>query len=303
MSSNWTLSFPSRIDLEKIVRAISDINPHITVHVVEDDDGFSGVLVEDMHVSHSSLIRARLACEVTKDKAGSASVKSQTPVFTCDCKHLCQVLKSTKAQYRLDIHGSVGSDQIVVESLDTMQTNYRSRTTLNTLQVNIQEFTALKEMVFSYALRIDAPFVKSFLKNNSELGAEDMTIRLLGSKCANQKTTLVQLRCASAMSSDVKEFLSEDVHVESLEEDSEPMDVQRCAEEPPSSEWETHFTEELFSGTYSIDSILKFVKSVDARPVLLFKLSQSTPLLIESPLCSPNSSVFLLVSERVSDDG
>ncbi len=298
----WTLSFPSRIDLEKIVRAISDINPHITIHVVQNDDGFSGILVEDMHVSHSSLIRARLACEVSAVKHDQK--KPQVAVFTCDCKHLGQVLKSTKAQYRLDIHGQDGSDEIVVESLDTMQSNYRSRTTLKTLQINIQEFTALKKMEFTYALRIDAPFVKSFLKNNSEMGAEDMRIKLMGSDDASQKMTLVQLQCTSSMSSDVKEFLSEDVHVASLEEEGEgdSMDLQP-GDEPPSSEWEAKFTKELFSGSYSIDSILKFVKSVDARPVLLFKLSQSTPLLIESPLCSPNSSVFLLVSERVSDDG
>lgn len=283
MAEAWRLTFASRTDLERVVRAVSDINRSITI-VIKNDEEFKGILVEDMHTAQTCLIRARLACDVTINDINS------NMSFTCDCKAFLHVLKATKSQYRLDIVRPIHNDRIVLESFDSMQTNYRSKTSLNTIETDQIEFQELREMDFKFSLRIEAAFLKSVLKNNKELQADRVRLELRNS--SSYDVTLVRIVCESPVSTDVKEFVSN-----AALEEADQMEVHN--DSVPEQPWDKIFTEQVFDGMFDVDCILNFIKSVDPKPNLLFKLASDTPLLIETPLCSPNSSIFLLVSACV----
>jgi hypothetical protein len=292
---SWRLTFSSRVDLERIVRGVGDINTTITVVIKQKgvNGDFDGILVEDMHVAQTCLIRAKLECHVQVHEQNAEPL-----CFTCNCKALTQVLKATKSQYRLDIVKRPKQDLITLESFDSMQCNYRSRTSLTTVVADTTEFQELREMQFQYSLRIESPFFKSMLKNNKDLQAQKLRIELLRSDDAADGT-LVRLSCHSDISEDVKEFISDNIHADAAIVDD--MQVNHADHVPPQP-WDERFCTSLFAESYDIDCILNFIKSVDAKPVLLLKLGGQTPLLMESPLCSPDSSVFLLVSAFVEGD-
>lgn len=294
--NDWELEFTSRGDLERIVKAIKEVSSSITFRIFDDED-FKGIVVEVMHNASICLIRSRLACSIIKSPP-----QGQNTHCTLHCADLLLVLKSTKSQFNLRMCCAHGDDRVCFLSYDEMQNDYRSRTWLNTLQENVQTLGDFKKLEYDYSLRMDAAFFKSVLKINRDLGAKEITIRVSGRQTDN--ATKIQLCCEGERSCDTKEYVS--IPRESASADSDSgdnviaLDLASDSSLVSDADLVKSFNKTLVEETYAIEYLLNFVKSIDSKPVVVIKLGNDKPLLIESELSTPNSKIWFLQSVTVT---
>ena len=283
----WTVVTMTRSDLEKIVRATSQVSETITMRVRPGQ----GLEVEAFHPSRTCLLRAKLQCEAT------GAEKEYN--FTCFCRDMLLVLKSAKSQYPLVLSCPAdSSDCIQLHSQDELQPEYASTTTLQTLACDIAEFKRFETMHYDYVINLDAAFLKTVLANNQLLGAEHISLSVLRDK-ADAAQHLVRMECRGERSHDIKQYLTR------TEVDSGSMAMAIGMQEEGAAPKATKSTadfEKQFEEAYRIPELLSFIKSMDSRPVATLKLGSQVPMLVEVALSSPDSAIYWLTGAVVKDD-
>ena len=281
----WKLDFQSRIDLEKVVKSVKEIGMNnFTIKIIKNSD-FEGIRAEVTQSGMVCLLRAQLTCDVTKQSADDVDV-------TLSCEQLLSVLRgSGKPQFRLRIFQNSGDNRIHLESYDSFDRSFRSRTSLTTFFNDDTEMLQLEELSFDLLLQMDLHFLKQVVKNNMELGCENIKISIHSSE--GSKDVFIRLTCATEHVEDVKELAGQ--RAQGDDEQQTQIDFGEAGGEQPATEGPSTT---LCENVYDIKYLWSFLRSSETKGRLKMFLSPDNPLLLKVDFFPENSFIYFLQAPK-----
>lgn len=299
---DWCIECDNRNDLERIIKSVKEIGmPNFTMVVFHTNE-FTGMRAEVRQSGMVCLLRAQLECSVELRGEG------ETRNITVSCEQLLGVLRgSGKPQFRVRVFQTKGDTNITVQSFDDFDSTFTSSTRLATFMEEEEELLELDEMSFSYLLRMDMNFFKSIVKNNIDLGCEQIEITIFQPMCSDAEPKKkkqntggnifkIRFRCATENLEDIKEITSLATDQDGRSE-IELGDVKTTGIQTSEGEMTQRFTL-----SFDLRFMCSFLKSVDQRGKLKVFLNEDTPLLFKIDLPTENSFIYFVQAPQVSED-
>jgi hypothetical protein len=299
---DWCIECDNRNDLERIIKSVKEIGmPNFTMVIFRTDE-FTGMRAEVRQSGMVCLLRAQLECAV------DVRMGEDTRNVTVSCEQLLGVLRgSGKPQFRVRLFQTKGDTNLTVQSFDEFDSTFTSQTRLATFMEEEEELLELDEMSFSYLLRMDMNFFKSIVKNNIDLGCEQIEITIFRPERPDEEPPAkkqntganifrIRFRCATDNIEDVKEIVSVATDQDGRNEielgDVKAPELTLCK----------HEMVQQFTLLFDLKFMCSFLKSVDQRGKLKVFLNEETPLLFKIDLPTENSYIYFVQAPQVSDN-
>lgn len=293
--------FTQTSTLKSWLESLGSVLEEVCFQVHADED-FSGFFVESLDSANVSLAQGKI--DATVELSGD-----ENPVFHLKLQNLLGCLKNVHPQHFFDIWRLKGDADVQIAAFEPHVNTYIPKSRLKTLYKDA-EFVQLKGMVYSLYVDIDLTCFRNSIRTAREHKAEALEIEVrVPRKAAPEETTkkvttffIMKYESLEVSSSFVYQSSSE-TNTRKEEPDGSSSLVIR-ASDVSSGEYEDappdDDTDCLFSGSYSVEYLQKFVKQMD-RPTVTLRLAKGMPLLIEYPLGpGPTTYVRFLLAERES---
>jgi hypothetical protein len=286
----WSVEFPSRIELEKVVKSVKEIGMNnFTIKIIKNDS-FTGLRAEVTQSGMVCLLRAQLACEVEKTEEEDVDV-------TLGCEQLLAVLRgSGKPQFRLKMFQHVGENRVHIQSFDTFDHSFQSRTTMATYLNEDTEMLELKELQFEFLLRLDLHFLKQIVKNNMELGSDEIGISVHE---VDEKSFFVRFRCSTDHVDDVKELTGRKTLLEESGQTQLLFDESQQKEAFTLSDAARENAKSVFQLKFDMKYLWSFLRASETKGKLKMFLSQENPLLLKIDFFPEDSFIYYLQASKM----
>lgn len=289
----WSMEFPSRIELEKVVKSIKEIGMNnFTIKIIKNSD-FSGMRAEVTQSGMVCLLRAQLTCEVTKEVEEDIDT-------TLSCEQLLAVLRgSGKPQFPLRIFQRQEENQIHIQSFDRFDHSFQSRTTLATYLNEDTEMLELKELQFQFLLKLDLHFLKQIVRNNMDLGSENIEISVHE---VDATRYFVRFCCCTDHVVDVKELSGTKIGNDSEDQQT----LLACDDNDDSdhsgftlTDTERETAQSVFKLKFDIKYLWSFLRASETKGKLKMFLSQENPLLLKIDFFPEDSFIYYLQASKM----
>ena len=287
----WSMEFPSRIELEKVVKSVKEIGMNnFTIKIIKSPD-FCGMRAEVTQSGMVCLLRAQLSCDVKKE------VEEDIDTTLC-CEQLLAVLRgSGKPQFRLRIFQREDENRIHIQSFDTFDHSFQSRTTLATYLNEDTEMLELKELQFEFLLKLDLHFLKQIVRNNMDLGSENIEISVHE---VDPTRYFVRFCCNTDHVEDIKE-LSGTKQAGQAEEQTTLACNDDSSSQPGFmlTDDERENAKSVFKLKFDIKYLWSFLRASETKGKLKMFLSQDNPLLLKVDFFPDDSFIYYLQASKM----